>query len=187
MWTPARKPINNPLVPWEEAIDQAGAAQMQHGRALIESRPFLTRVPDPEIIVTGNVPTSVPRSGRGTSSLQRAMGTYAMVYAPVGRPFAVKMSVIAGPKVKAWWFNPRTGAAAALGTFANTGEQTFTPPDRGELLDWVLVLDDDSKRYSTTRRSVVAGLKSRATLSSTARSARVAAAPNTSTFATMTG
>ena len=102
----------------------------------------------------------------------RDAGTYAMVYAPVGRPFAVKMSVIAGPKVKAWWFNPRTGAAAALGTFANTGEQTFTPPDRGELLDWVLVLDDDSKRYSTTRRSVVAGLKSRATPSSTARSAR---------------
>ena len=148
MWTPARKPINNPLLPWEEALDQAGAAQMQHARTLIESRPFLTRVPDSEIIVTGNVPTSVPGAGRyqfvGTRD---AGGTYAMVYAPIGRPFGVKMSVIAGPTVKAWWFNPRTGVATALGTFANTGAHTFTPPDRGELLDWVLVLDDDSKKY----------------------------------------
>ena len=47
MWTPARQPINNPLLPWHEAIDQPGAGQMQYGRALIESRPFLTRIPDP--------------------------------------------------------------------------------------------------------------------------------------------
>ena len=152
MWTLARKPINNPLVPWEEAIDQAGAAQMQHGRALIESRPFLTRVPDPDHR-DGQRPDERARRWPGYQFVAtRDAGTYAMVYAPVGRPFAVKMSVIAGPKVKAWWFNPRTGAAAALGTFANTGEQTFTPPDRGELLDWVLVLDDDSKRYSAAWR-----------------------------------
>ena len=28
MWTPERNPINNPLMPWTEAIDQPGAAQM---------------------------------------------------------------------------------------------------------------------------------------------------------------
>ena len=70
-----------------------------------------------------------------------------MVYAPVGRAFAVRMNAIAGTRVKAWWFDPRTGAAATIGTFANAGERTFTPPDAGETLDWVLVLDDESKRY----------------------------------------
>ena len=60
----ARTPVNNPLMPWYEAIDQPGAAQMQHARALLESRPFLTRIPDPDIIVTGTVPTSVPGAGR---------------------------------------------------------------------------------------------------------------------------
>jgi len=149
MWTPERKPVNNPLLPWTEAIDQPGAAQMQHGRALIESRPFLTRVPDPEVIVTSHVPTSVPGSGRYQFVATRDdTGTYAMVYAPVGRTFAVRMNEITGPKVKAWWFNPRTGAATSIGTFPNTGERTFTPPDRGELLDWVLVLDDESRKYS---------------------------------------
>jgi hypothetical protein len=148
MWTPARTPVNNPLLPWHDAIDQPGAAQMQHGRALMESRPFLTRIPDPDIIVTDRVATSVPGAGRYQfTSTRDAGGSYVMVYAPVGRPFSVRMSAITGARVKAWWFNPRTGAATAIGSFGNTGQREFTPPDRGEMLDWILVLDDESKKY----------------------------------------
>ena len=76
-----------------------------------------------------------------------ADGTYAMVYAPIGRAFSVKMDTIKGPKVTASWFNPRTGAAAKFGEFANAGPREFLPPDPGELLDWVLVLDDAAKNY----------------------------------------
>jgi hypothetical protein len=148
MWTPSRLPINNPLMPWDDAINQPGAAQMQHGRALIESRPFLTRVPDAEIIVTGPVPTSMPGAGRYRFAATRdEAGTYAMVYAPVGRPFGVRMATITGAQVTASWFNPRTGAATRIGTFPNTGVRTFTSPDPGEMVDWVLVLDDASKHY----------------------------------------
>jgi hypothetical protein len=148
MWAPARKPINNPLMPWFEAIDQPGAAQMQHGRALMESRPFLTRIPDADIVVTSTVPTSVPGAGRYQFAATRdSGGSSAMVYAPVGRAFSVRMSTIAGSKVRAWWFDPRTGTATDAGTFGNTGEREFTPPAKGELLDWVLVLDDASKNY----------------------------------------
>ena len=93
-----REPVNNPLMPWLEAIDQPGAAQMQHGRALIESRPFLTRVPDPDVVVAERVPTSVPGTGRYYFAATRdENGTYAMVYAPVGRTFSVRMDAIAGP------------------------------------------------------------------------------------------
>jgi len=148
MWQPGRNPINGPLMPWFEAIDQPGAGQMQYGRWLIESRPFLSRVPDDSIIVTDRVPTSVPGAGRyrfvGTRDTD---GSYAMVYAPVGRAFQVRMDVIKGPKVKAWWYNPRNGQATAIGEFANTGAREFLPPDKGEMLDWVLVLDDAAKKY----------------------------------------
>jgi hypothetical protein len=148
MWTPGKGPINNPLMPWPEAINQPGAAQMQHGRALIESRPFLTRIPDDSILVTDRVPTSVPGAGRYRFVATRDTdGTYAMVYAPVGRNFKVRMDVIKGSKVKAWGFNPRDGKAKAIGTFANEGEREFIPPDKGEMLDWVLVLDDPAKKY----------------------------------------
>lgn len=148
MWQPGRNPINNPLMPWFEAIDQPGAGQMQYGRCLMESRPFPSRVPDDSIIVTDRVPTSVPGAGRyrfvGTRD---ADGSYAMVYAPIGRAFKVRMDTIKGPKVKAWWYNPRNGQATAIGEFPNTGEREFLPPDKGEMLDWVLVLDDASKGF----------------------------------------
>jgi hypothetical protein len=148
MWSPGKPPINNPLMPWSEAIGQPGAGQMQYGRWLIESRPFLTRVPDDSILVTDRVPTSVPGAGRYRFVATRdSEGTYAMVYAPVGRRFAVRMDVITGATVRAWWFNPRDGQAREIGTFANRDEREFTPPDAGEMLDWVLVLDDVARQY----------------------------------------
>ena len=64
MWSPGKNPINNPLMPWSEAIDQPGAGQAQHLRWLLESRPMLSRIPDQEVIVTDRVPTSVPGAGR---------------------------------------------------------------------------------------------------------------------------
>jgi len=148
MWAPGRKPINDPLLPWFEAIDQPGAGQMQFGRRLIESRPFLTRIPDDSIIVSDRVSTSVPGAGRYRFTATRdEAGSYAMVYAPVGRPFKVRLDGIKGAKVRAWWFNPRNGEATAIGTFENKGAREFTPPDKGEMLDWVLVLDDASMKY----------------------------------------
>ena len=148
MWAPGRKPINNPLMPWSEAINQPGAAQMQHARALLESRPFLTRVPDPDVVVATDVPTAMPGAGRYHFAATRdSHGSYAMVYAPVGRSFRVRMSKITGPQVKAWWFNPRDGQATAIGLFPNTGEHEFTPPQMGEMTDWVLVLDDAGKKF----------------------------------------
>lgn len=149
MWSPGKNPINNPLLPWREAIEQPGATQMQHGKNLMLSRPFLTRVPDDSIIVTDRVPTSVPGAGRYRFVATRdTSGSYAMVYAPVGRAFKVRMDTITGAKVKAWWFNPRTGNAEAIGEFPNSGERVFTPPQPGEQLDWVLVLDDAAKEFA---------------------------------------
>jgi hypothetical protein len=143
-----RQPVNNPLLPWKEAIKQPGALQMQHGRHLIESRPFLTRIPDDSIIVPSQVPTAMPGAGtRRFVATRDEAGTYAMIYAPVSKPFTVRLDKITGPKVQAWWFDPRSGTASKAGEFPNTGTQTFTPASPGEATDWVLVLDDAAKGY----------------------------------------
>jgi hypothetical protein len=135
-------------MPWTEALDEPGAAQMGIGRRLIESRPFLTRVPDDSMIVGDAVPTHIPGAGtRRFVATRDNEGSFAMIYVPVGRSFKVRMDKIAGPKVKAWWFNPRDGKANEIGTFDNKGERLFTPQSPGELLDWVLVLDDAAKRF----------------------------------------
>lgn len=160
MWSKGKNPINSPLMPWQEALNQPGSAQMQYGRKLIESRPFLTRIPDNSIIVTDRVPTSVPGVGRYKFVATRdTEGTYGMVYVPVGRPFRVNMKTIAGEKVRAWWFNPRNGEATEIGIFDNEGTHTFIPPDKGEALDWVLVLDDTTQNYAPPGTSKAASMR----------------------------
>ena len=153
-WSPGKGPINNPLLPWSEAINQPGAAQMQHAKRLMLSRPFLTRIPDDSVIVPDHVPTSVPGAGRYRYVATRDEdGSYAMVYVPVGRKFKVRLDKITGAQVNAWWFNPRNGKAAAIGTFDKLGDREFTPPDPGEQLDWVLVLDDAAKQFAPPGQS----------------------------------
>jgi hypothetical protein len=149
MWEEGRKPVNFPLMPWYEAINQPGAAQMQYGRWLIESRPFFTRIPADDVLAAHEVtPSAVPGAGAYRFAATRDTdGTYAMVYVPVGRSFKVNMDVIKGEDVMAWWYNPRNGHADNIGLFKNTGKQRFTPPNPGEHLDWILVLDDASKAY----------------------------------------
>lgn len=142
-------PKNNPLMSWQKAIHQPGAAQMIYGRLLMESRPFLTRIPDSDIVVTDKVATSVPGEGRYRFVATRdEAGTYAMIYVPVGRKFIVRTEFIKGKKIKAWWYNPRNGKATAIGTFDNNQkERAFISPEPGELTDWILVLDDAAYKY----------------------------------------
>lgn len=153
MWTPGKhKPINNPLLDWKSALDQPGAAQMQYARWLLESRPFLDRIPDVDdsVIVTDPIPTKIPGAGRYRFVATRDHAhTFAMVYAPVGRKCKVRLSSIAGPQVRAWWYDPRTGKSIEIGVFSATREpeKEFTPPNPGEMQDWILVLDDASKNY----------------------------------------
>jgi hypothetical protein len=148
MWREGRNPINRPLMPWSEAIQQPGAAQMHFGRRLIESRPFLTRVPDDTIVVTDRVASHIPGAGRYRFAATRdADSTYAFIYVPAGRRFRVRMDAIHGESVKAWWYNPRSGASDWIGEFPSDGEREFLSPTPGESLDWILVLDDARQNY----------------------------------------
>ncbi len=154
MWQPGRKPINNPLLSWSEALDQPGAAQMQHGRRLIESRPFLTRVPDDSLIVTHkpdgvDIPTALPGAGlKRFVATRDSTGSYAMVYAPTGRKFKINLAKLSGEKVRGWWFNPRDGKATLIGEWTKTNEREFITPTPGEDIDWVLVIDDASQKFA---------------------------------------
>ncbi len=148
MHAPGRAPVNSPILGWREAIDEPGAFQMGIGRRLMESRPVLARIPDDSILVPAEFPTVVPGAGtRRFAATRDVAGTYAFVYVPVGRSFRVRMGFISGPMARVWWFNPRDGVAVRLGDFTSDGEREFVPPTPGELLDWVLVLDDAAKGY----------------------------------------
>jgi len=127
---------------WKDALTAPGATQMRHLRALMESRPFLTRVPD-QSLIAGD-------AGEGAHYVQATRDgsrSYAMLYLPAaGQTMTVDTSKLSGKHLRAWWYNPRTGKAATLKGDLPTGEKLeFTTPAEGP--DWVLVLDDAAKGY----------------------------------------
>lgn len=149
MWTPERAPILDPFLTWREALDQPGARQMIHARRLLEARPFLTRIPDQSLLVPDpRAPHLIPGAGRAFFAATRDTdGTYAMIYAPVGRAFTVDTTRLPARRLRASWFDPRDGSTTRVNDFDNAGRHAFTPPTPGEALDWVLLLDDEASGY----------------------------------------
>lgn len=142
MYAPGRTAVNGPQNYWYEAINQPGAAQMKHLRRLIESRPFLVRIPDQGVLASA--------AGSGTSRVQATRGSdggYAFVYSAAGQAFTVNMDRISGGTVRASWYDPRVATSQVIGTYPNTGTRQFTPPSSGAGNDWVLVLDDATRNF----------------------------------------
>ncbi len=141
MHAPGRKPISFARNNWYDALDLPGAQDMTHVRNLMESRPFLSRVPDQSLIVEGQA--------GGMAHVQATRGDgYVFVYIPTGNTIKVRFGVVSGRNLKAWWFDPRTGAARYIGKFPNKSAWTFHPPNkpaRGN--DWILVLDNESRNF----------------------------------------
>jgi hypothetical protein len=113
--------------------------EMRYMRALIESRPVLSRVPDQTLVADALQGADHIASTRGDG--------YAFVYDAQGRPFTLNLGKISGARVKCWWYNPRSGDATDAGEFENTGTHAFVAPAEGFGADWVLIVDDASKGY----------------------------------------
>ena len=151
-----RSPINHPLMPWREALQQPGARQMQYGKNLMLSRPYFTRIPATgEALVSSNITSEIPGTGVYHFAATRDTdGTYIMVYAPVGRSFTVITSLLSGQKLNLWWFDPRTGKAKKAGSRKNTGKLTISSPAGGEIQDWILVIDNADAGYNTPGKPI---------------------------------
>ncbi len=143
MWQPNRKGIAHARTPWYQAIDQPGAFQMGYVRRLFESRPFLQLVPDQSLLLnyTG---TKLEKA----KAARAADGSYLFVYIPTGKNVQVSTASLSGSKLKAWWYNPRTGEATVIGNFKKRKTQAFDPPaEPAEGNDWILVLDDANRNF----------------------------------------
>lgn len=130
--------------PWQEAIQSPVASQLQYLKALMLSRPYFTRLPDPSIVVSD--------AGEGEKRIGATRdqdGKYLMIYLPQGQAVTADLSRIAGRRAVGWWFNPRTGTATRIKqSFATKDPKRFTPPSGGPELDWVLVIDDESQSFT---------------------------------------
>jgi len=149
-WGP---PITWARTPWKQAINLPGAGQMTHLRALIESRPFLSRIPDQSLIASD--PGVAADRIQATRDLD---GRFAFVYSASGRPFAIHISKLAKGKIAMHWFDPRTGASRFFGHTAGQDIKEFNPPSSGPNQDWVLVLSSDSCGFPDPGTAVYEGV-----------------------------
>ena len=133
IWSMTTDPTDYFIVNWREAITKPGGTQVQFLRNLVESRPFLDRVPDQSLLVEEFTELDHICATRGND--------YAFIYTPTGKEFKVVMGKISGEKITAHWYDPRTGNSSYIGVYDNHGTNTFIPPTSGKGYDWVLVLD----------------------------------------------
>ena len=140
MKTPEREAVGLARNNWYDVLDLPGAWDLIHARRLIESRPFLSRVPDQSLIAPAYFPeTDYVVATRGDG--------YAFVYFPTGWSAEIILDKIGAKSVTAYWFNPRNGESKLIETFTDQDTRRFTPPTSGRGNDWILVLDDTSKGF----------------------------------------
>jgi len=124
---------------WYEVLDLPGAWQMLNVRRLMESRPMLSRIPFPEIVLSPGDDYSRIVATRGDG--------YVMVYSALGNDIELKGNLLPAASYAVWWFDPRSGKSLRAGTIERKPVHRFTAPSRGPGFDWILVLDEKGRGF----------------------------------------
>jgi hypothetical protein len=141
-YSPREEKINYSDRYWTEAVDRPGAYQAGYLRKLMLSRPILHRIPDESLILSGQ-----GEKGEHSCAFRDSLGTYLMVYMPVGKIMTIDTRSIHNSKVLVWWFDPRDGKVKKSQLLGRKDSMQFTPPPAGKENDCVLVLDDPKFKY----------------------------------------
>ncbi len=144
-WNPGgEEPTFGARIPWRTALQLPGSFQMQFARRLMESRPYVGRIPDDSLVVAVD-----PAEHKGhVCGTRGSDGGYAFVCSTRGFSFTVDLGKLSGETLRAAWYNPRTGTVEVIGEFAAVGEETFAPPRIGHGYDWVLILDEVGRGFA---------------------------------------
>jgi hypothetical protein len=132
---------------WASNLDTVGIRQLSYLKQLFRTRRWYDLVPDRDhqVLTRGvghySTDDSITTDTYATAA-RTTDGKLVMAYLPDIRRITIDMTKLSG-QVTARWFDPSNATFTAIGTFANTGTQNFTPPGNngdGDG-DWVLVLE----------------------------------------------
>ncbi len=140
MWLPGRHAHSWCRRPWTEAIHLPGSGQMQYLKKLVLSRPYFSRIPDQNLIISEN-----EESTKHLQATRDSDGSYMFIYSPGPNKFTLNLEKLSGETLQCWWYDPRTGNSLDAGVLPRARSHEFTTPNVGP--DWVLVIDDASKNY----------------------------------------
>ncbi|HET9434071.1 MAG TPA: glycoside hydrolase family 140 protein, partial [Chitinophagaceae bacterium] len=135
------QPVAFPERSWIETLDRPGAFQVGYLRKLIESRSVNDRIPDQSIISAGQgEKMEYATAFRGNK--------YCMIYFPTTKGLTLNLSFLPATQIRIWWYHPGKGQAGKPELMQKFTTMIFTPPSTGTETDWVLIIDDASKKFS---------------------------------------
>ena len=128
-----RNPVNHPRLPWRQSLTLPGASQMHLARELLKPS-WGHLVPDPSLIVA-----QPGGSHAHLAAAREANGARVYVYCPLDGGFEVNTSNLPDVRLRASWFDPRSGEVSVIEEFGRGERHGFSAPGWGP--DWVLKLE----------------------------------------------
>jgi hypothetical protein len=133
---------------WQSELTSAGSLDSAQLNAFIMSVKWWQLVPSAtngmKSLVTSGGGTLNPQSQDYVAAAAAPDGSLLVAYVPPAHSgaFSVDLTALAG-SVRARWLDPTSGSFSVIGTFPNTGAQSFSVPGNNAAgaADWVLVLD----------------------------------------------
>lgn len=137
----------------KEGIYSDGAQQLIWAKNLFASRPAYKCIPAPDLISDTVINNIIETHIQPTLAEDKS---FALFYIPTGQVFNVDITRVNG-NVDCWWFDPVTGAICDQTGKAINAKKPFQTISQKEKTrnfqfssptnqDWVLVIDDDSKK-----------------------------------------
>jgi hypothetical protein len=139
MYSIGEHPVIFARTGWEAALQLPGAQQMKHVKKLFTALPWHQLENNQSVILNENNP--------GQQFMMAATSEkkdFMLVYTPVGEKVKVDLTVLKPKKLKAYWYNPRSGKSIPAGDFTNTDQPEITPWSHGEGSDFILVVMGDN-------------------------------------------
>jgi hypothetical protein len=134
---------SNPTgISWQQALNSEGSRSIGQMTGLFAPRSWWMLQPDTNnSLLTSGVSSSSDRAVAARAS----DGSFAIAYLPSTRTVNIALGQMAGPRVKASWFDPTSGTTSTISgsPFLASGSHSFTPSASNSFgnSDWVLLLE----------------------------------------------
>lgn len=135
IWSMTKEPNSYFPYAWDEALLHPAAEQIHLIKDLRLSHGYFSFRHAPELLASDYAGMGHLSAGRGDD--------YGYVYTPLGLPITVNLSEFTGSlRLRASWFDCRTGENNVFAILPNRGQTTLVPPTQGKGCDWVLILEE---------------------------------------------
>jgi hypothetical protein len=143
MYSLGKTPVILARTGWSTAIHLPGSTHAGYMRRLLESFPWQDLRPDQSLILNENP--------EDTAYMVSAIGKdndYILAYTPMGRSLTINLAAMNAGKVKAYWFNPRSGRSLFIREFTGDEKPEFKPWSVGRGSDFVLIIVRSQSGFS---------------------------------------